>query len=316
MGLHLFPRIFPVLLFAFVSCGLALAQGRYEGSYAEGVSRFYAGDYAGAANSFEMAEVDNPGNHAAYLWHGIALAALDDIDRASNVWLAMPYDENYKASFRYLLGLTYWRRGDTSNAKYWLKEGLDQKDTPAYSLSQASLKSLMSDGEVPLLTDWPTIVKLPRARGVGSGQPAPSSAPPASKASAAPPPADAQAQSAAAGVNPTGGLWQGTISNSYKGQTIAFRVSPDGRMISDVTFHGYFIKRGGGIEQTQLAPLNSIAVSGGRFSDTQLNGGAMVRFDFEGVFTGPASAQGTYRVMSDTDCDTYKLQWTASRVGN
>lgn len=309
-----------ILILGVLFCASASpAQGRYEGAYATGVLKFYSGDYAGASSAFEMAEIENPGNHAAYLWHGIALTALDDLNEASNVWLKMPYDENYKASFRYLLGLAYWRRGETSQAKYWLKEGLNHKETRAYQLSQTALKSLMNNEEVDPITDWPSTVMLPRARGVREA----SSNEPQLERSvggemSAPQPKAKQQGTASGAVTarPSGGLWQGTISNGYKGQTIGFRVSADGGTISDVTFHGYFIRKGGGLEETELAPLNDIAVSGGRFSDTQLNGGALVRFDFEGEFTGPGTARGTYRAMSDTDCDTYKLQWTASRVGN
>ncbi len=102
--------------------------------------------------------------------------------------------------------------------------------------------------------------------------------------------------------------------NGYKGQTLSFRVSADGMTISDVAFQGYLICTGSRTQNTQLAPLRNITVSGGSFDDTQLNGGAMVKFIFNGTFTAATTASGTYRTVAD-GCDTYKLNWTASRVG-
>ncbi len=124
-------------------------------------------------------------------------------------------------------------------------------------------------------------------------------------------------ESPATGTIPSSGLWRGNITNSLKGQTISFRVSSDGTTISEVAFKGYLSCDGNRrIEDTELAPLNDTLIESGGFEDTQLNGGAKVRFDFTGTFTSTTTAEGTYRVMCDTTCDTYKLTWTASRVEN
>jgi len=300
----------------FLALGtIAPAQVGRGDSLEQGVDHFYAENYPEAFKSFELAEVENPGNHAAYLWHGLTLTAMGDIGRASSVWLEMPYDVKHKATFRYLQGLAYWRAGETAQAKWWFEALRDYKETPAYPLSQTALKSLLSGEQAPPISEWASLAKLPGAKGVSSSQTGASSLPSEPQPSVSTV-ASAPGKAVFAGASPGGGQWRGTISNGYKGQTIGFRVSADGKTISDVVFQGYLIRRGGGIEDTQLAPLRNIPVNGGAFEDTQLNGASKVRFDFTGVFTSATTAEGTYRVMSDTDCDTYKLNWTASRVGN
>jgi hypothetical protein len=117
------------------------------------------------------------------------------------------------------------------------------------------------------------------------------------------------------GAKPGGGLWKATISNGYKGQTLSFRVSADGKIISGVAFKGYLICRGSRIEDTQLAPLKNIVITDDSFADKQLYEG-QIRIDFNGTFTSATDASGTYRVMSSTDSDTYELKWTASRAVN
>jgi hypothetical protein len=311
-------KIFTLLLIvcAFAFNASAQTSNRYGGSFAKGVQLFYAEDYTGAVNAFEKAEVENPGNHAAYLWHGLAYTALGELDtKAANIWITkMPYDENAKNMYRFFMGLGYWREGNTSQAKYWLKETFNHKETPAYKLGQAALNSLLEDADVPPIQTWATIAKLPGAKTekdlTAEDQPDEKSTEEANKAEK-----DQPRPTPTSGAKPAGGLWRATISNGYKGQTLSFRVSPDGRTISAVAFQGYLICRGSRTENTQLAPLKNVAVSGGAFADTQLNGGAMVRFEFNGTFTSANTASGTYRVMSGTDCDTYKLNWTASRVG-
>src|SRR4051812_28777681 len=91
-----------LIIFTFAFCASAQTSNRYGGSFAKGVQLFYAEDYAGAVSAFEKAEVENPGNHAAYLWHGLAYTALGELDtKASNIWITkMPYDENAKNMYR------------------------------------------------------------------------------------------------------------------------------------------------------------------------------------------------------------------------
>ena len=91
-----------LIVFTFAFYASAQTSNRYGGSFAKGVEFFYAEDYAGAVNAFEKAEVENPANHAAYLWHGLAYAALGELDtKAANIWLKMPYDEKWKSTYRF-----------------------------------------------------------------------------------------------------------------------------------------------------------------------------------------------------------------------
>lgn len=282
------------------------AQQRPAGSFGRGVELFYQKDYAGAIKEFEKAEAEDPGSHAAYLWHGLAFTASGDMETgAANIWLKMPWDAKAKMLSRYFMGLGYWREGRTNNAKYWFQETFNYKDTPGYKLSQAALKAMLDGGEVPPIEQWPALASLPGARGTGE------------KATVSGVEKDAPADTGrtSSGAKPSGGLWRGTFTNGYKGQTIAFHVSADGKTISDILFQGYLICRGSRTENTNLAPLENVAISGGAFTSTQLNGGAQVRFDFSGTFTSATTAGGTYRVQSSTDCDTYELKWTASRAG-
>lgn len=310
-----------LLIGAFVLCATAQTSNRYGGSYAKGVKLFYAEDYAGAGDEFEKALAENPANHAAYLWQGLVFTAMGELDgRASNIWLKMPYDEKWKSTFRYFMGLGYWQQGSTNSAKYWFKETMNHPEVPAAGLAQTALKSLLDDGEAPPIQVWATLARLPGAKTekdfAGEDEPDETSSD-SSQNSKPVAPAKRTAASAnnSSGAKPAGGLWKALISNGYKGQTLSFRVSADGKTIFDITFKGYLQCRGSRIEDTQLAPLKNVTISGGSFEDTQLNGGAKVRFDFSGTFASASSASGTYRVMSDTDCDTYKLNWTATRVG-
>lgn len=291
--------VLPVLFALFVS---ASAQNRYGGSYAKGVELFYAKDYAGAVSEFEKAEADNPANHAAYLWHGLAYTALGDLDgKASNIWLKMPYDEKWKSTYRYFMGLGYWQAGYTNSAKYWFEETMKHPETPASKLAQTALKSLLNDGEVPPFETWATLAQLPGAKAVQGKS--------ASSYNENQPEKSGASQTS--GAKPSGGLWRGTISNGYTGQKISFRVSADGKTISAIAFEGY-IRCSGSTENTRLAPLENVPVSNGSFSKTELQD-PQIRFDFNGAFTSATTASGTYRIQSGTDCDTYELKWTASR---
>jgi hypothetical protein len=308
MKITILTKTIATLTIVFALAIAASAQNRYGGSYAKGVELFYQKDYVGAIKEFEKAEVENPANHSAYLWHGLAFTALGDLETgAANIWLKMPWDEKAKMLSRYFMGLGYWREGRTNPAKYWFQETFNYKQTPGYKLSQAALTALLNDQEVPPIETWATLASLPGAKGAkDSTDKAKSSDKSVSEAETA----DSPTQE---GARPSGGLWKATISNGYKGQTLSFRVSADGKTISDITFQGYLQCRGSRLENTQLAPLENVAVSGGSFSSMQLNGGAQVRFDFNGTFTSATTASGTYRVRSSTDCDSYELKWTASR---
>lgn len=297
---------FLALLVFFSLITIASAENRYAGSFALGVKLFYQKDYEGAITAFEKAEVADEGNHAAYLWHGLALVGNGDKNEAPNIWQKMPWDTKAKALSYYFSGLTYWRAGETSSAKYWLENSNNYKETPGYKLSKKALLALLNDEKAPVLEAWPTLASLPGAQAdqaeADNEQNAADKKP--------------NAEPAKAGAEPKAGLWEATITSGYKGQKLSFRVSADAKTISDIIFKGYLICRGSKIQDTELAPLRDVPIKNGAFFDTQLNGGAKVRFDFTGVFNTATKANGTYRVISDTECDTYELKWSASRVGN
>ncbi len=281
--------------------------GRYGGSFARGVELFYAKDYAGSVREFEKAEVDSPANHAAYLWHGLATAAMEDADRAGTVWLKMPWDKDAVMIQRYLQGLAYWHDGRTNPAKYWFEETKNYKDTKGYKLSQEALKKLLAGDQAAPIESWPTLAGLPGARGTSSSAPTRAALDPEAPGNNIPQAAEAS------GARPGGGLWRGTISNGYTGQTLSFRVSADGKLISAIAFQGY-LRCSRQTENTRLAPLENVAVSSGSFSKTELQS-PQIRFDFNGTFTSASTAKGTYRIQSGTECDTYELKWTAERSG-
>jgi hypothetical protein len=305
---YLSPRLFGLCLITALLASAAMAQGKYGGSYARGIELFYQKDYAGATAEFEKAEVETPGNHAAYLWHGIAFTALGDLDtRAANIWLKMPWDTKAKTLYRYFMGLGYWQQGNTSQAKYWFNENSNYKDTPAYQLSQTALRSMLNDGDAPPIESWPTLGSLPGARGNR-----------ASAGGASDRQEKEASSSASTGAKPSAGTWRGTISNGYTGQKIAFRVAADGRTISAITFEGYIRcpKAMNPTQSTRLAPPGPVAVNGGAFSSTQSDAPSRTWFKFEGTINAATSASGTLRIATGGgECDTYELKWAASRVG-
>ena len=108
--------------------------------------------------------------------------------------------------------------------------------------------------------------------------------------------------------------WQGTFSNGYKGATISFNISSDGKRLEDLTFIGYW-RCSGGIEQITIGPDKSFPIQNGRVASVITepeNGGASAfRFDLNAIISSK-SASGTLRInLNALGCDTYKLNWTA-----
>ncbi|MFC4639307.1 hypothetical protein [Deinococcus hohokamensis] len=141
-------------------------------------------------------------------------------------------------------------------------------------------------------------------------------APPA--ATAAPKPATpAPAQ---AGAAPRGGVYRGELKGDFKGTTISFQVSADGRTISNVQMTGYW-RCSDSLSNTTYktnprlvgglgALPDPVAVRQGAF-DVEMKRPYLV-WNFAGRFTSATTAQGTFMVQS-TDCTSYKLSFTATR---
>ncbi|HXG82458.1 MAG TPA: tetratricopeptide repeat protein [Pyrinomonadaceae bacterium] len=123
------------------------------------------------------------------------------------------------------------------------------------------------------------------------------------------------------GNSPQAGLWRAKITNIEGRQdTMTFRVSANGGQIEDVVFDGYWrcddalssFKKGLLKKVDVNSSPGTFAVANGKFSDVKK--APYIAWTFEGVFTGATTAKGSFRVEYSTECDTYKLEWTAERV--
>lgn len=120
-----------------------------------------------------------------------------------------------------------------------------------------------------------------------------------------------------AGANPMAGRWEATVTNGYKGDKLFFTVSADGKRITNVVFKGYWKDPTLGLALVEhLNPPNPFPVTKGAFGAVQQVETARMWWEFIGVFTSPTVAEGSYRAAYAGGVnDTYKLKWTAKRVG-
>jgi hypothetical protein len=122
------------------------------------------------------------------------------------------------------------------------------------------------------------------------------------------------------GATPQSGLWRAKITNVEREETITFRVSANGKQIEDVVFDGFWrcddamssFKKGLLKKVDVNTPPGVFAISNGAFSDIKKE--PYLAWTFEGAFTGGTTARGTFRIEYSTECDTYKLEWTATRA--
>lgn len=145
-----------------------------------------------------------------------------------------------------------------------------------------------------------------------SSNPAPAASTAQDKEVATAPTAEAES------TGPKPGKWEATVSNGYKGDKITFRVSADGRRIEDVEFKGNWRSRSGYTETLENLDLpKPVTISKNAFSDTQQVPKAGMWWEFIGNFTSATTAEGSYRcAFAGGENDTYKLKWTAKRVGS
>ncbi|MNS47436.1 hypothetical protein D3C72_799640 [compost metagenome] len=129
---------------------------------------------------------------------------------------------------------------------------------------------------------------------------------------AQPAPANAGTTPAATGSRLQPGMWEATVANGFKGDKITFRVAADGVTIQDVVFTGNW--RCSGSTKIMDVPHvpGSFTVTAGAFSEVKRE--PYLAWTFEGRFTSATEATGTFRSEYDTDCDTYKLNWTARPI--
>jgi hypothetical protein len=117
------------------------------------------------------------------------------------------------------------------------------------------------------------------------------------------------------GTAPRAGRWAGVAEGGYKGDSVLFTVSPDGREVTDVEFRGHWrcgpspssrtIKR---MDVGHVPGAFAIAPAGS-FGEEKRE--PYLLWTLAGQFAGD-SASGTIRIEYDTECDTYKLAWTAA----
>lgn len=110
--------------------------------------------------------------------------------------------------------------------------------------------------------------------------------------------------------------WQGTFTNGYKGATISFDLSADGKQLENLTFNGYW-RCSRGLELITMGPDKAFPIENGIVASVIVepeNGGASAfRFDLNAIIEAK-SAKGTLRInINGLGCDTYKLNWTAQK---
>lgn len=291
------------------SCfGLALivsasAQSKVA-TFQVGIESFQVANYSAALEQFKQADQQSPSNVSVQLWLGLAYTALDNEDKAQDIWRAGIGDPKWESVTWALKGLAFWKLGQKNNAVDYFRQA--DKSKPYYDFCQRLLASVNNDDEMPPISDWAHASGLLKIEKTGTSISV--KAPPPNGSL---PPRETTAQTS--GTKPSGGQWRGTVTNQKGNQTITFRVSGDGRTISDITFVGYW-RCSGRTGSTRNAPPQNVSISDGAFSSTQNDKPSRLWYEFIGEFSSATTAAGTLRMaFAGTECDTYKLQWTASR---
>lgn len=113
----------------------------------------------------------------------------------------------------------------------------------------------------------------------------------------------------------TGMHFEGAVLNGMKGDSISFDISADGKILSNLTFKGYW-RCGGRLESTITGPEGVFTIIDNKVNDhisEPPNGGSTAwRYELEATINGNTAA-GTFRMnINNLGCDSYKLQWTAT----
>jgi hypothetical protein len=136
------------------------------------------------------------------------------------------------------------------------------------------------------------------------------------KGIAAPNNSSESSSSSASSSSNTSGHWEGSFSNGMKGATISFDISEDGKELKDLTFQGYW-RCDGKLDLTTLGPEKSFAIENNKVDgvivEPEDGGATAARFELHATINGN-EAEGTFRMnINGLGCDTYQLNWTASR---
>ena len=113
--------------------------------------------------------------------------------------------------------------------------------------------------------------------------------------------------------------FKGALIGGFKGDSIFFTVSADGKKLENLTFKGYW-RCSGKLEQlAAVGPEGSFPVVNGKakghISDPPDGGATAWRFDIDATVDGN-TASGTFRMnINNLGCDTYRLKFEAKAVG-
>ena len=113
--------------------------------------------------------------------------------------------------------------------------------------------------------------------------------------------------------------FKGALIGGFKGDSIFFTVSADGKKLENLTFKGYW-RCSGKLEQlAAVGPEGSFPIVNGKakghIADPPDGGATAWRFDIDVTLDGN-SATGTFRMnINNLGCDTYLLKFEAKAVG-
>jgi hypothetical protein len=125
------------------------------------------------------------------------------------------------------------------------------------------------------------------------------------------------------GVTPRGGVWEGRFSNGNG--LVRFTVAPDGASITEIEYEGDIrcsdsgAGMGRSYGRTQRADYVTrgarLVVDRGAVNGTYHDEKAGVHWHLQGQFVGATAARGKVRIGAHANtCDSWGMQWTASRV--
>lgn len=109
--------------------------------------------------------------------------------------------------------------------------------------------------------------------------------------------------------------FKGALEGGFKGDSIFFDISADGKKLQNLTFKGYW-RCSGKLEQIRaVGPEGSFdvinGIAKGHISDPPNGGSTAWRFDIDATIKGN-TATGTFRMnINNLGCDTYLLKFKA-----
>jgi hypothetical protein len=110
--------------------------------------------------------------------------------------------------------------------------------------------------------------------------------------------------------------FKGAISNGMKGDSLSFDISPDGKKLTNLTFHGWWRCSGKLERQPFAGPKGSYDIVNGKVEGSLAeppNGGSTSWvFALRATIKGN-TASGIFRMnINNLGCDTYELKFEAS----